>query len=243
MTTQSFTDGVTLTAASWFNDVDTSAYSGLTTVAGTASVITAVGPASMTTYAARQRFILIPSATNTSMATINLTCNSVALGARNIFANGAACIGGELQNGVPAILIDDGTRLHIANPSITAKTLTNTLVGNVALSNTGLYFDGPSVAQGTAGTWLVSGTVVLNDTVSQAQMKAKLWDGTTVIASATGFMVGASSPMSMSLSGVLASPAGNLRISVNDPSSTSGLIAFNASGNSKDCTITAVRIA
>lgn len=122
MTTQIITDGVTLSAASWGNDIDTASYCGLTTVAGT-NTITAVGPTSMTAYAARLKFLLIPAATNTGATTINLTCNSVALGARNIFANGAACIGGELVIGVPTWIVDDGTRFHIAGfPNIPAFT-------------------------------------------------------------------------------------------------------------------------
>lgn len=120
MTTTAFTDGVTLTAAAWFSDVDTSAYGGLTTIAGTANAITAVGPASMTAYAARQRFFFIPGSTNTGATVITLTCNSISLGSRNIFWNGAACVGGELRSGVPVMIVDDGTRYQIVGPSVSA---------------------------------------------------------------------------------------------------------------------------
>lgn len=122
-------------------------------------------------------------------------------------------------------------------------TLTNSLSGDVSLSNVSNYFDGPSVAQGTSGTWLASGTVTLLDTSGAASFTCKLWDGTTVIASARSLSATTGQGISVSLSGVLASPAGNIRISCSDPSSTSGLIKFNSSGNSKDSTITVVRIA
>ena len=122
--------------------------------------------------------------------------------------------------------------------------LTNSLGADVALNNTGNYFDGPSVAQGTSGTWFVSGTVTVYDTAGSATFYAKLWDGTTVISSAIITAYGAVSlPMSISLSGYIASPAANLRISVRDITSTSGQIRFNATGNSKDSTISAVRVA
>ena len=123
--------------------------------------------------------------------------------------------------------------------------ITASLSGDVALNNTANYFDGPSVAQGTAGTWFVSGTVVVMDTTAGSNsIVAKLWDGTTVIASSAvvASNIGASN-FSISLSGYLVSPAGNLRISVRDVTTTAGKIIFNGSGNSKDSTITAIRIA
>jgi hypothetical protein len=118
--------------------------------------------------------------------------------------------------------------------------ITNSLSGNVALSDTALYFDGPTVAQGTVGTWFVSGTVTCG-TTSGAAFLAKLWDGTTVIASAEAD-IASSSNECISLSGFITSPAGNLRISVRDNTTTAGSIKFNATGNSKDSTITAIRI-
>jgi hypothetical protein len=121
--------------------------------------------------------------------------------------------------------------------------ITASLGADVALNNTANYFDGPSVAQGSAGTWFVSGTVTLNDTAGSADFDVKLWDGTTVISSAETQTGGASQKTAVSLSGFIASPAGNLRISVKDATSTSGNIKFNLSGNSKDSTITAIRIA
>jgi hypothetical protein len=121
--------------------------------------------------------------------------------------------------------------------------ITNSISGNVALNNTGTYFTGPTVAQGTEGTWFASGTVTLTDTANVATFNVKLWDGTTVIASAEARSVAANEPLAVSVSGFIANPAGNIRISVNDVSLTTGVILFNASGTSKDSTVTAVRIA
>lgn len=120
--------------------------------------------------------------------------------------------------------------------------LTNSLGADVLLNNVGTYFDGPSVAQGTHGTWFASGQVTVRDNAGVATISAKLWDGTTVISSGAASIPAAGEVAVIALSGFLASPAGNLRISVNDPTSTSGFIKFNQSGNSKDSTITAFRV-
>ncbi len=127
-------------------------------------------------------------------------------------------------------------------PLLTA--FTNSISGDVALNDTSKYFDGPTVAQGTTGTWLATGTVTLQDTAASGRMLCKLWDGTTVIASGEAYTPAtANVPITISLSGYIASPAGNIRISCRDAVSASGLILFNSSGNSKDSTISAVRIA
>lgn len=116
--------------------------------------------------------------------------------------------------------------------------ITNSISGNVALNNTANYFDGPSVAQGSSGTWWASGNVGVEDTAGAATIVAKLWDGTTMIDEAL-INLAAGQVDSIHLSGYLASPAGNLRISVRDSSSTSGIIR---QGN-KESTISAIRIA
>lgn len=121
--------------------------------------------------------------------------------------------------------------------------ITASLSGDVSLNNTANYFDGPTIAQGSTGTWFVSGTVTLIDTAGSSDFDVKLWDGTTVIASCETQSSTVGAHIAASLSGYLAAPAGNLRISVKDKTSTSGAIKFNLSGNSKDSTITAIRIA
>jgi hypothetical protein len=117
------------------------------------------------------------------------------------------------------------------------------LGADVGPVGTGSYSDGPSVAQGSTGTWLASGTVSLTSTAADA-IDVKLWDGTTVIASTRVTVGGAGYSATASLSGYLASPAGNLRISCkNISASGTATIRFNASGSSKDSTISAFRVA
>lgn len=128
-------------------------------------------------------------------------------------------------------------------PSWNSAPVNNSLGADVALNNTANYFDGPSVAQGTTGTWFASGTVTLVSAPNTDQIFCKLWDGTTVIASSAAIVFStANNWVSASLSGYLASPAGNIRISCKDISNTAALIKFNASGNSKDSTLSAIRV-
>lgn len=122
-------------------------------------------------------------------------------------------------------------------------TLTNSLSGDVALSNTGVYFDGPSVAQGTSGTWLATGNVVLQDTAGAAQFYIRLWDGTTTVDSNAVAGDVAGRWVQASVSGVITSPAANIRISCRDTTSTSGNIIYNKTGLALDSTLTVVRIA
>lgn len=126
-------------------------------------------------------------------------------------------------------------------PPMTA--LSNSLISNVALTNTGLFFDGPSVSVGAIGTWLVTGSIVVLDSSGGATITAKLWDGTTVISSGIFITQAASQSGQIALSGVIASPVGNLKISARDTSTTQGSIVINSSGSTKDSVLTAVRIA
>jgi hypothetical protein len=115
------------------------------------------------------------------------------------------------------------------------------LGADVPLNSTIVFFDGPSIAQGTQGTWFVSGTVTITDTAT-GQYIVKLWDGITVIASTRSSVFVATASISISLSGFLASPAGNLKISVK-PNVTTATMKFNLTGESRDSTISAFRIA
>ncbi len=120
--------------------------------------------------------------------------------------------------------------------------ITASLGANVALNNTSNYFDGPSIAQGSTGTWWASGTATVTDTAGAANIDCKLWDGTTVIASGRASIQAVNLVVAVALSGFLATPAGNIRISCKDVASTSGSMLFNATGNSKDNTVSAFRI-
>lgn len=147
MATTLFTDGVTLTAAAWFNDVDTSTYP-LTAVGGTGNAITATGPSSMTAYGIGKKIWFTPTATNSGATAINIS----SIGSRNIFNKGAACVGGEIVSGTPTLLYDDGTRFHIIGPTNLAATVSS---GSVVQCRTTTL-----VTSGTGATaWVFDDTI------------------------------------------------------------------------------------
>lgn len=209
------------------------------TGAANAYVITVTTP-QVVTQSAGLRVQFLATNANTGASTLQIN----ALSAKNIKnLNGTALAANQiLANAIVDVMYDGTQYLLLQNAFPAFSQVTNSLSGDVALNNAANYFDGPSVAQGTAGTWLASGTVTVDDTAGAAQIFVKLWDGTTVIASAVSFVQSVGRQTPLSLSGFLAAPAGNLRISVKS-NSVSGLIRFNSSGNSKDSTVSAIRIA
>jgi len=123
--------------------------------------------------------------------------------------------------------------------AVSLSTITNSLVSNVSINVSNTFFDGPSTSQGASGTWLATGSVSFIATNSP-QVKCKLWDGTTVIDSGVED-TNANFNYSMHLSGVITSPAGNIKISCSN-NGASGTILANGSGQGKDSTLTVIRI-
>jgi hypothetical protein len=173
--------------------------------------------------------------TNPAMTGIIRVPNNVSINARN--AGNSGDVNLVYLDGSNFVQVGGGVQV-VANLS----PITNSLGGDVNLNNTGTYFNGPAVAQGTSGTWFVSGSVTCLSGASPNTFTAKLWDGTTVIASGAATTFAGATVTVIALSGFMTSPAGNLRIDVKDITATDGKIVFNSSGNSKDSTITAFRI-
>src|ERR1700722_6454982 len=169
---------------------------------------------------------------------------------------GGTCPNGDILYSVTAVLgcttasafIGAGAGISVTGTTtvtiaVSLTTSSNILGGDVSLSNVSNYFDGPSMAQGTSGMWAAYGTVTITDTSSGANIYCKLWDGTNAaVASAAASTIGAGDTFTMTLSGNISSPAGNIRISCKDITSTSGKIKFNVSGLSSDSSIYGHRI-
>jgi len=86
----------------------------------------------------------------------------------------------------------------------------NSLSSPVSLNNTGAYFDGPSTAQGTGGTWLVVGAVTVSSTTADG-MICKLWDGSTVAdVGVQNIAAGTNNTIACS---VIITPTANIKIS------------------------------
>jgi hypothetical protein len=123
-----------------------------------------------------------------------------------------------------------------------AASVTNSLAADVDLTDNN-YHDGPSCAQGTSGKWLAIGTVTLVDLSGTASFVGKLWDGTTVAASCAAYSAASGVYTTITLVGVISTPAANIRISVADSNGVpNGKIKADATGNSKDSTLTVIRI-
>jgi hypothetical protein len=67
----------------------------------------------------------LPANANTGACTLNVN----SLGAKNIFAQGAALIGNELSTTVPALVVYDGTQLNLINPQPASGSFTVTATG------------------------------------------------------------------------------------------------------------------
>jgi hypothetical protein len=163
--------------------------------------------------------------------------------------------GGAGTGTVTSVGLTNTYGLTITSSPITAAGNINAEVGlssasavlgsDVSLSNTSTYFDGPSMAQGSTGTWFACGTITLQDlSSSSANIHVRLWDGTTVIASTTITTQNGNpnARVSVTLCGIKASPAGNIRISAKDTTATTGVIKANQSGDAKGGTIYGFRI-
>lgn len=122
---------------------------------------------------------------------------------------------------------------------------TNQLAANVPITDSTNYFDGPSVNQGNVGTWFASGTISFYDTtVSNCLFQFRLWDGVTIIASTQCSFNTLALPVGISLSGIITNPAGNIRISARNGSSTSSFIlSAGAGAGNTAATLSAMRIA
>lgn len=115
------------------------------------------------------------------------------------------------------------------------------IASDVNLNNVSNYFTGPIIsAPASSGSVFVSGQVTVLDTAA-ANIYAKLWDGTTLIASAA-VTVQSYQYLIIPLSGIILNPVGDLRISVRDSTNTTGKIMANATGLGKDSSICAMAI-
>ena len=141
--------------------------------------------------------------------------------------------------------LSGGTITTTGTCAVSLVEASNVLGGDVNLSSTSTYFDGPSTNCGSActtGTWYASSSVTVLDTAGAAIIYCKLWDGTTVISSGAVDTGGGNAPFTIALSGYLPSPGGNLKVSCKDITATTGKIKFNTTGNSADSSVFVHRI-
>jgi hypothetical protein len=81
-------------------------------------------------------------------------------------------------------------------------TASASLGADVPLGSANTWYDGPSVSL-AAGTWLLLAHITVHDTAAAARFTARLWDGSSVAASAEATTVGASLPGTLALAAVV----------------------------------------
>lgn len=81
----------------------------LTGVSGT-NTVTGVAVPSLPALLAGNIVTFVPAGMNSGAVTVNID----AIGAKDLYLNGAAMVGGELSSSFPIMCIYDGTRFHIA---------------------------------------------------------------------------------------------------------------------------------
>lgn len=152
----------------------------------------------------------------------------------------AYTITGNYGSGAGVSITDGGSGLNKTVIGIgTPNPLTFSVTVAVNLSNVA-YNIGPTISQGSAGTWYASGTATITSTIGDA-IVCRLTDGTNLIDS-TQFNVAASGTTSTHLSGIRAAPAGNLRIECENVAGARGTIAPTNGADQKASTISAFRI-
>jgi hypothetical protein len=177
------------------------------------------------------------SVTDAVLSTSDITTNNVST-AKHGFAPKLPNDSTKFLNGIGAYAVPTATA------SLTSSTAL--LGANVALTNANTYYDGPSLSL-AAGTWLIMAHVTIGSGTGDMQT-AKLWNGTTVIASGqTGSSgTGAAPSVTIPLQGVV-TLAGTETWKVSAASSTTGnsiLAACPTNGAGNNATgILAVKIA
>lgn len=145
-----------LTATGARTTLEVGSVSAVTGVAGT-NTVTGTIPATHLSYVTGGLYAMVPANTNTGATTVNLTpSGSSALGAKNVFWNGAACVGGELRQNIPAILLYDGTQFHIVANGFNAPFLdTHAVVQGSADSTKKLRLEVDTLTTATTRVWNV----------------------------------------------------------------------------------------
>lgn len=157
----------------------------------------------------------------------------------------AQALGAAAAGGVSSVTcgtgLSGGTITTSGTCAVSLSALKNS-IGDIAVAN-GSYTDGPSVAQGVSGTWFASGTITfLDSNASASNFGCKLWDGTTVISSTSTIRIVAGGYSSLSLSGYLANPAGNIKISCTALNTTTTMKGANGSSEVNGSTLAVFRV-
>lgn len=136
------------------------------------------------------------------------------------------------------VLVGDVSVPGATGASLTSQT--TALGGDVALNNTGTFFTTVQLTL-AAGTWHVIAKATVSTSAAGSDFNLKLTDGTTIIDS--GYVnTTTNSQKVATLAGTITNPAAAVALLIKDPTDTGGKALFNASGSSRDTSITAIKI-
>lgn len=180
--------------------------------------------------------ISVPAGTSSAQGALECGTNTSCSGGTISVPTGSSSTAGVLQCG-------NGTSCSGGTISaLTATSYTNYLSSDVTMTNSGTFYDGPSIAQGTSGTWFVCGTITVGNTSTLTGFNIELYDGTTTYASAvTDTNTSTLEYSSKTLCAIVANPSGNLRLAAAATQNNS-VIKYNESSLGHDSQIQAVRI-
>jgi len=209
------------------------------TTPGQLEIANSTNTASIVSAAGASETLIMPNTSNDTFAVLaaaQILINKTISGASNTLSNIANA---SLTNSATTVAGAACTLGSTCGLSIAS----NALSSSVSLNNTSNYFDGPSMAQGTTGTWFASGGVTVIDSAQVSVIRCKLWDGTTIIDSGEATIPAGAEGARIALSGYLASPAANIRISCRDITSTGGNIEATVDSTSNTASkVSGVRI-
>lgn len=161
------------------------------------------------------------------------TLNVNGLGAGTITRlNGNGLSAGDITANRPVAAICTATTPAFALLTPTPLFATQTfLAADVALNNTGSFFNGPNTGSiGASGQkWRISAAAQLNDTAGAAQFRARIHDGTNPLvgqastSAAAGFLTTINLEIDVTLSA-----ATTFTLQAQDPNSTSGTLLTSA---------------
>lgn len=137
--------------AGWDIMADLAQFMSLPTSGGTANAQTITNTRACGAWFTGMWVCWVPNLTNTG----SMTIQPDGLAAKNVFANGAAVLAGQVVSGIPAIGRYDGTQVQLVNPQRSTGSFTITLTGMTGTTTgTTNYAIGPDGK--TTSVWFVN---------------------------------------------------------------------------------------